>query len=417
MAHVVKISVGPHGKPYEVRWSAYRSATERVHRRQRFRTEREAKAKKREIEQAIADAALPNEAGRREEFAALAERWFRAVAIDAKPTTARGYRAILDASVLPAWGPRRVGSITTADVRDWMLALFESGKAAPTVVHHLGTLRRVLALAVEERTITINPATGVRLPKDRRVSKPEPRFLTAEEVARVAAHLDEHAWPYGLLVTFAAYTGLRAGELAGLNIGDVDPLRALVHVRRTRRRFKGVWEIDTPKSGKGRRVPMPEWLAGEMAAYMAEHPRRVDAEAPLWPGRRAGGYQAAEGGGSRYRRAVLDYDKPFEPGTFYKRLFQPALNAVGLPSGVGGVRLHDLRHTYASLMASFGVPILRLSEYMGHGSVAITQGIYTHLYETDTAQDMRRVPRPPAAAAPTVTPIRAAREGRTSAAI
>jgi len=55
------------------------------------------------------------------------------------------------------------------------------------------------------------------------------------------------------------------------------------------------------------------------------------------------------------------------------------------------------------------VPLLRLSEYMGHGSVAVTQGIYTHLYETDTAEDMRRVPRPPVAAAAKVTPLRATR--------
>jgi integrase len=61
------------------------------------------------------------------------------------------------------------------------------------------------------------------MPTDRSVGrlKPEPRFLTAEQVEAVAAQLDT-TYPCGLLVRFAAWTGLRAGELAGLNIGDVD---------------------------------------------------------------------------------------------------------------------------------------------------------------------------------------------------
>lgn len=404
MARIVKVPVGQYGRPYEVRWSWYDADGSRHFKKERFRTEREAKAKKREVEQSVADANLPDYAAGRASFGEWAERWFRAVAATSKPSTARGYRNILDGSVLPAFGARRIRAITTADLQDWITTLLESGKTPPTIKHHVGTVRRVMAEAARSRAITYNPALDVRLPTDRAVgrAKPEPRFLTAEEVARVAAHLDERAWPYGLLVTFAAYTGLRAGELAGLNIGDVDPLRSVVHVRRTRRKVKGGWEVHTPKSGKVRRVPMPRWLGEDLAAYMAQHPRRGDAEAPLWPGRRAGGYEAAEGGGSRYRRAVLDYDKPFEPGTFYKRLFQPALAAVGLPSGGGGVRLHDLRHTYASLSASAGIPAYRLAEYMGHASEAVTRLVYTHLFASDAQSDMERLARPstkPASAA------------------
>lgn len=396
MARVVKVKVGEYGKPYEVRWSWYDAEGERHFRKERYRTEREAKAKKREVEQSVADANLPDYAAGRASFSEWAERWHRAVAATSKPSTARGYRSILDGSVLPAFGARRIRSITTADVQDWVTVLLESGRTPPTIKHHVSVARRVFAEAARGRAIPYNPALDVRLPTDRSVgrSKPEPRFLTAEEVARLAAHLDETAWPYGLLVTFAAYTGLRAGELAGLNIGDVDPLRSVVHVRRTRRKVKGGWEVHTPKSGKSRRVPMPRWLGEDVAAYMAQHPHRTDADAALWPGREAGRYERGSDGASRYRPAALDYNKPFEPGTFYKRLFQPALAAVGLPCGRGGVRLHDLRHTYASLTASAGIPAYRLAEYMGHASEVVTRSIYTHLFATDADADMERLARP-----------------------
>lgn len=396
MARIKKLQVGTYGKPYEVAWSWYDADGARHFRKQRFRTEREAKAKKREMEQAVADANLPDYAAGRASFGEWAERWYRAVAATSKPSTARGYRSILDASVLPAFGSRRIRSITTADLQDWVTTLIESGKTPPTIKHHVGTVRRVLAEAARSRAIAYNPALDVRLPTDRSVgrTKPEPRFLAAEEVVHLAEHLDTRAWPYGLLVTFAAYTGLRAGELAGLNIGDVDPLRSVVHVRRTRRKIKGGWEVHTPKSGKPRRVPMPRWLGEDVAAYMAQHPRRANPDAPLWPGRRAGGYTHGARDTGAARNSELDYDKPWEPGTFYKRLFQPALVAVGLPAGRGGVRLHDLRHTYASLSASAGIPAYRLAEYMGHASEIVTRTIYTHLFATDTDADMDLLQRP-----------------------
>lgn len=393
MARIVKMPVGQYGKPYEVRWSWYDADGSRHFKKERYRTEREAKAKKREVEQSVADANMPDYAAGRASFGEWAERWYRAVAATSKPSTARGYRSILDGSVLPVFGSRRIRTITTADVQDWVTVLLESGKTPPTTKHHTSVVRRVFGEAARSRAIAYNPGLDVRLPTDRTVgrAKPEPRFLDAEEVRRLAAYLDERAWPYGLLVTFAAYTGLRAGELAGLNIGDVDPLHRVVHVRRTRRKIKDGWEVHTPKSGKTRRVPMPKWLGEDLATYM-KHPRRSDPDAPLWPGRTAGGYGRADDGGRR--APVLAYAKPWESGTFYRRIYQPALAAVGLPTGKGGVRLHDLRHTYASLSASAGIPAYRLAEYMGHASEIITRSIYTHLFTADAAADMDLLLRP-----------------------
>ncbi|WP_194905754.1 tyrosine-type recombinase/integrase [Quadrisphaera sp. INWT6] len=84
---------------------------------------------------------------------------------------------------------------------------------------------------------------------------------------------------------------------------------------------------------------------------------------------------------------AVDYDRPWEPGTFVKRRFRPALVAAGLPSGTrgAGVRFHDLRHTYASLCASAGVRSQQVAEWMGHANDTVTRLIYTHLFAEDTA--------------------------------
>jgi integrase len=331
-------------------------------------------------------------AGGRESFGEWAERWFSTAAATSKASTVRGYRSILDSAVLPAFGTQRIRSITPADVQEWINQLSRRGLAPPTIRHRHLVARWVFAEAARGRAIDHNPAADVKLPTDRSVGrhKPEPRFLTAEEVERLAAVLDrssEAASPYGLLVRFVAYTGLRAGEVAGLNVGDIDLRRRVVHVRRTRERVRGAWLTSTPKSGMSRSVPLVGWLAADLAAYLQAHPRGSEPDAPLWPGARPGGYTHGQRGSQRpgsRASGTVDYDVPWEPGTFYRRRYQPALAAAGLPSGRGGVRFHDLRHTFASLCASAGISSQQVARWMGHANDTVTRVIYTHLFEQDT---------------------------------
>ncbi len=182
------------------------------------------------------------------------------------------------------------------------------------------------------------------------------RFLTAQEVARLAGQLPA---PYDLLVTFAAWSGLRAGEVAGLRVGRVDTVRNRVEVRETVVYLGSERREDTPKSEKSRRtVPLPPPLARLLAAHIAAH--RLRPEDYVW--------SSADGG-------ALDYP------TFYRRAFLPAAKRAG----IGHVRFHDLRHTYASLMAHQGESLYRVSRWMGHSTIAITADLYTHLFEGEDA--------------------------------
>ena len=405
MARIVKVQ-SPSSKPYEVRWSWYDADGGRHFKKARYRTDREAKAKKRDVEDAVASANLPDYAGGKESLAVWGERWLASKRTIRKPSTVRSYEAIWSASVKPTFGNRRINAIATADVQDWIGALLARGLTPPTIKHHVWVLGQVFATAARARAINYNPARDCDMPTDRSVGrlKPEPRFLTAEEVEAVAAELDT-THPYGLLVRFAAWTGLRAGEMAGLNIGDVDLMRKVVRVSRTRSRTGGIWTEHTPKSGKARVVPLMPWIAEDLAVYLAQHPNATNPAAPLWPGGRSGGFTHGDRAEGSPPSGSVDYAVPFEPGTFYRRRFVPACVAAGVASKSRGVRFHDLRHTFASLAASRGVESAQVASWMGHASDVITRQIYTHLFETDTAraaQAMATGGRPIAPPSPSV---------------
>jgi integrase len=93
---------------------------------------------------------------------------------------------------------------------------------------------------------------------------------------------------------------------------------------------------------------------------------------------------------------VLNWSEPCERDCFYKRVYKPALLRAGLP---GTVRLHDLRHTYAPICASAGIPAYRVAQYMGHANVTTTLTICTHLFAADATSDMELLERPDADAA------------------
>ncbi len=259
----------------------------------------------------------------------------------------------------------------------WVAELSAKGLAPATVRNTYVALNKVFRYALRHNHVTRNPCTGTPLP--RTVRKFESRFLTPYEVEALAAELDAYP-PYGLLVRLAVYTGLRAAEIAGLQVRDLDLMRRRLTVRRTVQRVEGGWLVGAPKSDKSRRtVPLRGDLAAALAAYMALHPAPHDREAALWPGR-------VRGGGVRSKSA-LDYGRAFDHQSFYRYYFRPAAARVGLD----GVRFHDLRHTYASIMAALGVDVFKVSRWMGHANVSTTTSIYTHLFEDDFADDMTRV--------------------------
>lgn len=347
-----------------------------------------------------------------------------------KARTADEYGRLLRTYVLPTLGGTVVASVTPAHceklLAGWVRQASRQGDRKPltpgTVKHAWDVTRRVLKYALRHKAITANPCDAVdfsatRAAGDKTAFEHHP--LTAAEVGRLAGAIRGElpglpAYPaYALLIEFMAYTGLRAAEVAGLEVGDLTFTpgpKCSVRVARTKDRKNGECVTGTPKSKKSRRtVPLPGWLAERMAAYLAEHPRADEPTAPLWPSRKnGGGYRAA---GQRYA-VPLDWSQPLAMGAFYDTIVKPALEAVGLPASrpatattpsVRGVRLHDLRHTFAVLQLSAGVHFMQVSKWLGHSTFTLTLDVYGDYIPEEDGGAANNLPEPPALLTPAAT--------------
>jgi len=293
-----------------------------------------------------------------------------------KVRTHRSYVSIYRNRVLPTFGKRKVTEVTRADVQAWVTALHGEG-LSPTTVHHCYVaLKKAFRYAQDDRLITFNPCDSIRLPKNADARAFAPVFLTAAQVEALATHLNATAPPYGLLVRFAAYTGLRAAELTGLRVRDVNLKAGHVEVRQTLQRIDGEWQVGTPKSKRStREVPiLDNAVLAALREYLFAHPNRANPDALLWPGRMPGTH-------------VVDFDRVFDVASFRRNYLRPALRALDMPD----MRFHDLRHTYASLMLSVGRPPHKVSGWMGHASLVTTDTIYSHLYPSDYAEEREEV--------------------------
>jgi integrase len=241
------------------------------------------------------------------------------------PSTVEGYEKLYRRHIAAVFGSRPVASITAADVarfRASLLAAHEErsyvtrGKASATtarkkramvqrspktVKHVLGTLKRILDVAVDDQAIPSNPVVpGRRHTTKRRAAANgkapfKHRPLTSTEVAALHDYIaTERGNPvYGLAVVFAAYTGVRVAELQGLQVqdltvSDIPGTVGSIRITRTKKKARAVSEADahdepaplvwiegTPKSDAStdRTIPFPPWLADDMRDYLSQiHP-------------------------------------------------------------------------------------------------------------------------------------------------
>lgn len=401
MAHVREVERSG-GTAYEVRWRDAGKFKQRT-----FTVKREAERFAFKVENELEDgqstAALVKNA---KTFREVAELMQAAHAHTLKPKTRRDTASAFTIHIYPTFGARRINTITTMDIEAWLAdqraALKPKPKDKPnapdehysqsSIRTRYVNLAAVFKYATQLRLIAADPCAPVRIPK---VQHDELTFLTAAQVNAVVEHMDAEE-PDGLVVQFAAYTGLRAGELMGLRIRDVNLFarQPYVHVQRQAQyEPKQGWQYITPKTKNAvRKVPLHPVLVTRLREFVAAHPYGNDPEARLWPGRRRGGRSGGRG--------TLDYDIQFNLDNFYRKHFLVVLKELRIPA----VRWHDLRHFYASACASAGIPIERVAKFMGHADISTMYKHYLHLFEDDHADDMSRLAA--VASRPALAPVR-----------
>ena len=264
-------------------------------------------------------------------------------------------------------------------------------------------------IAQDDQAILSNPViSGRRRSAKRRAAGAAPfahRPLSANEVASVVDWISKTKLNpvYGFAVLFAAHTGVRASELQGLRVQDVtlsDLSGTVGNVRvvRTASRRTGKWTYGTPKSDAStdRVIPLASWLADELRDYLAHtHPFAAKhPHAPLFPGRRTRASRTAapydslsatsvgeEEAQLRHAEFIASFDwgHPVVADNLYDNYLQPACKALGL----GSVRFHDLRHTFATMNLSAGEHYMQVSKWLGHSSFVLTLSTYADYIRED----------------------------------
>lgn len=365
MAHVKTNSTGT----YSVLWREKQPDGSTKFKQKTFKAKRAAERFARNTEVALdkGDAVDPRP-HKAPTLGVLVEQSLAASKATLKPSTYKGYRLTYDNHIVPELGAKPITALTPEDVEKWVQGLADKGLSPATIRNTFVALTKVCKYAIRHGHIRSNPCTGTPLPKHSHVSDEfTGQVLTAEEIDTLTASI---AYPGDLLLRFLCLTGLRAGELAGLQIADLDLLHGTVHVRRTVQRIKGEgWVATAPKTKRSRReVPiLSSGLKDDLQAFLDVHPNRANPEAPLWPGRKPGTH-------------AVDFTRRLDPTNFLRWYLRPALEAAGLPKTF---RLHDCRHTAASLWLAAGIPPYKVSRWLGHSSIAVTDSVYSHLYPSD----------------------------------
>jgi integrase len=287
-------------------------------------------------------------------FGVIAEKWLRTKAHRSAKTVA-GYRSLLDTIVLPRWRDEPLRDITFEALQVWISGLSTDGStryqgkglSASRVRQAHQLVGAVLKFAIKAKHIATNPAEGVELP---RLPEGEQRYLTHEQLHRVAVACGQHR----TFILVLGYRGLRFGEAAALRVADIDIEARRIRVRRSVTYVTGTGLVEgATKNHTSRTVPVPAFVARLLATELEDR----DSDALAFEGPR-GGFLAIEN--VRYP-------------------FAKAVAAVG----AAGVRLHDLRHTCASLAISGGANVKVVQRLLGHKTATLTLDRYGHLFPDD----------------------------------
>lgn len=233
-----------------------------------------------------------------------------------------------------------------------------TGLAASTIRTRWNYVHMAMQGAIQDRIIATDPSQGVSLPRVRR-SEAAMTIPSAEQVRDALDHAPEQ---FRAFVALAAFAGLRLGEAAGLQVGDVDFLRRTVAVhRQVQGQTKATIEIVPPKYRSERTIAVPEALTD----LLSWHVREVGVHGnERW---------LFASGSDRLNRNNAG------------NLWRATRKAAGLPEEY---TLHDLRHFYASALIAAGCDVVTVQRALGHQSAQITLGVYAHLWPT--AEDRTR---------------------------
>ena len=259
--------------------------------------------------------------------------------------TMRTKKYIVELKILPYFGNKRVNDITAADIRQWQNELIKMGYS-PTYLKTINNqLSAIFNYAVRYYDLKSNPcAKAGSMGKSK---AEEMDFWTGEEFRRFIDSVMNKRLSYMVFMTLY-WTGMRLGELLALNPKDVDLEKRTISITKSYQRLGKKDVITPPKTPKSKRViTIPEFLAADIKDYMD----------------------------SLYE--LQENDRLFPITKYY---LEHEMQRGIKESGVKRIRVHDLRHSHASMLIELGFSPLEIANRLGHEKVETTLNTYAHLY-------------------------------------
>lgn len=387
------------GKRWQVRWRDAAGEQQK----ENFTKRSQADTRAATIEADLARGLYVDPAAGKESFRAVAERW-RTTAVHKGTTPSRVERG-LRLHVYPTFGDRPIVSIRPSEVQAWVKD--RSQVLAPSTLRvTFSYMVTVMHTAVRDRTIAINPCAGIKLPEVRRAE--------IVPLHKDAVHaLIEAAPPrFRAMVLLAVASGLRQGEVFGLEVDCIDFLRREATVRQqliTPDKDVDAAQDESPESYIGepkthesyRTVPLVGLAVDALAAHLQQYPPAVvdieDRTDPRKPKRRKARMLFSNDRNEVIKRASWTW--------IWSRMEERANEALGKayaeayaawvqrgrPEGEepaqvrvpDGASMHDLRHFYASALIKNRESVKTVQRRLGHSKPSITLDIYTHLWPDD----------------------------------
>lgn len=293
-------------------------------------------------------------------FGEFAEEWLQ-TKTRVKTKTLQGYRSLLNSRILPTFARTPLSRISKSMVTSWVRSMVNDGLSPSRIRQAHQCLAAILEEAADEGLIGRNPARKVELPRQ---AEPHHRFLTPEQVTRLAEAMPDHQ--ARTIVYLLAYGGIRWGELAAIRRGRVDVLGRRIEIVESISELSGQLSFGTPKTHRRRTIHIPGFVAELIGQQLQGVPNDPNALV----------FTAPKGGPLRY-------------SNMRKTIWDPARATAG--ADTADLTPHDLRHTCASLMRAAGADVKEIQQQLGHRSATVTLNIYTHLFEGDLAGVMDRL--------------------------
>ena len=280
-------------------------------------------------------------------FQNLYEIYMEDMAARLKQSTLLTKKAVLQTHILPFFGSKPINEIKASDVRRWQAKLMSSpNNYSQTYLKKINTeLNSIINYAKRFYDLNTNPSG--KAGTIGKAKAEEMDYWTYDEYIAFREGVKDKSLSY-ICFEILYWTGMREGELLALSPADIDLDNKTISINRTYQRIEGKDVFTSPKTRKSKRkIPIPDFLCQELSDYIQ----------------------------SRY---MLDADERLFPVT--KSYLSHEMIRGCKNTGVKKIRIHDIRHSHASLLINQGCDALMLADRLGHEKVSTTLNTYSHLF-------------------------------------